>query len=78
MEQNSEKIKTFIANNLLVKVIELKEDDSLFKSGLLSSLDLVSLLDFIEKEFKIVVPPEDVDFDNLDSIIKISSYLKSR
>ena len=39
---------------------DLKEDDDLLTTGLVDSLGMMSLVTFIEDEFGIRVPPEDV------------------
>ena len=68
----------FIENDLLSNSKKIETSGSLFKEGVLSSLDLVALLDFIEKEFGYTVPSEDVDFEHFDSVDAITDYLQTK
>lgn len=74
----TDKLTSFIKNDLKGNTIKLDSNTSLFKEGLLSSLDLVSLLDYIETEFNFTVPSEDVDFNNFDSVSAIARYLLTK
>lgn len=69
---------SFIGKDLKSNSITVDADTSLFKGGVLTSLELVSLLDYIEKEFGISIPSSDVDFDNFDKISSISNYIRSK
>lgn len=54
---------------------KLKADDSLIKAGF-DSMDKASLILEIEEKYNLSIP--DIDFDKLDSINSIVSYLKER
>ena len=53
----------------------LTEDDDLLSAGILDSLGILQMVAFIEKQFGIQVPDEDVVFDNFYSISALSDYL---
>lgn len=75
-----ETLKRFITTELLANRQELNlgPDDNLLISGLIDSLGVMRLVSFIEDNFGIHVPPEDVTIENFQSISILSAYLESR
>lgn len=75
-----EALGTYIREELLDGRIysQLSEDDDLLTTGLVDSLGMMSLVAFIEEEFGIRVPPEDVTIESFSSITAITTYLESR
>ena len=51
-------------------------DDDLLKAGILDSLGILQLVAFIEKQFGLQVPDEDVIFENFFSVSALSNYLQ--
>ena len=49
---------------------------NLFESGLLTSLDVLDLLAFIEHTFKIVVSGDDLGIENFGTIDKLTSFVE--
>lgn len=41
---------------------------NLFEAGVLTSLDVLDLLAFIEKTFKVEIPVDEIDMDNFGSV----------
>ncbi len=68
----------YIGDQLLSGRGVVSEDDDLLGSGLLDSLGIMQLVLFIEKEFAVDVPPEDVTIENFQSVAKIGVYLEGR
>lgn len=50
-------------------------DTDLFETGALDSLGFVELLLYMEQEFGITVPLEEVEFDTFRSVKKIAEFL---
>jgi acyl carrier protein len=75
-----ETLKRFITTELLANRQELNlgPDDNLLISGLIDSLGVMRLVSFIEDNFGIHVPPEDVTIENFQSISILSTYLETR
>lgn len=73
-------LRRYITEELLNDSGELVLDDgdNLLGTGLLDSVAMISLVLFIETEFSIPVPPEDVTIENFLSIDTIASYLTKR
>ncbi len=53
-------------------------NDDLFEAGIVDSAGLISFISFLEIEYKIVIPDEDLLPENFKSIAAISGYLNSR
>ena len=56
----------------------IKEDEDLLSSGLIDSLGILKLVSFMEEEFAMEIPSEDVVYENFHSIESISRYLMDR
>jgi methoxymalonate biosynthesis acyl carrier protein len=75
MEMN-EKIRQFIISNLVVfeDEVEFSDSDNIFERGFVNSLFAMQLLNYVQKEFDIVVDDEDIDianFSSVDNIVKL-------
>lgn len=75
--------KTAITNYIRDEILrgrsgELREDDDLLSSGVLSSLSILQLVAFIEERMGIQIPDEDVVYENFHSIASLSEYLDTR
>jgi acyl carrier protein len=53
-------------------------EDDLFDAGIVDSAGLISFLAYIEKEYHINIPDEDLIPENFKSISAITRYLNSR
>lgn len=67
----------FIKNEIMRnKNAKLNEDEDLLSAGILDSLAILQLVAFIEDQFGIKVPDEDVVFENFQSINALTTYLE--
>ena len=57
---------------------DIKEDEDLLSSGLIDSLGILTLVSFMEEQFAIEIPSEDVVYENFHSIESLSHYLENR
>lgn len=53
----------------------LTEDEDLLSSGILDSLAILQLVAFIDEQFGIEVPDQDVVYENFNSIQSLIGYL---
>jgi acyl carrier protein len=58
--------------------LDLGPDDDLLGSGLVDSLGVMRLIQFIEREFEISVPPEDVTIQHFGKVRAMDAYLRHR
>lgn len=79
MSDSITKIKNFIVENFLFGNAEgLSDDTSFLEEGILDSTGVLELVTFLEEEFSVKVEDEELTPDNLDSINKISAYLRKK
>ena len=73
-----ERLKRYVSEQLLSdRGLAIHDDDDLLDSGI-DSVGMMSLVLFIEEEWQVAVPPEDVVLENFQSIAAIESYLRTR
>ena len=75
-----QKIKGFIESELLgfSDNESLGEDEDILVSAKVDSMGIVRLIGYIEDEFGVKVPPEDMVIENFQSVEKIAEYLQGR
>lgn len=61
-------------NNKIVPGFE----DNLFDAGIVDSAGLISFIAYIEKEYKMTVPDEDLLPENFKSVSVIAKYIRSQ
>lgn len=78
MMGNQEKVATIVSGLTRVPVNELKPDTDIFESRLITSLGLLDLMARIEKEFGIVILPEELIHDYFASIDTIVRFVEMK
>ena len=58
--------------------ITVTSQDDLLTSGIVDSIGIMQLIAFVEKEFDVKVPPEDMTLENFLSIEAIVNYIERR
>lgn len=74
-------MKEILTKYILEEIIadpeeELLEDDDLLNSGLIDSLGIMRLISFMEDEFDLKVPPQDMVIENFISVDAITVYIQ--
>ena len=78
-EINQEILHFLKSQGFLTEKISLKENDSLTETGVIDSIILLQLVDFLESKYKIEIPVEMItpeNFDTLAGIIQLIMILK--
>lgn len=80
MENAKEIVKDYVSRELAdeSKQTTLKEEENLLANGIIDSLGILKLVSFIEQEFDIQVPDEDVTVQNFRSLKDIANYLETK
>ena len=75
-----EKILGFLmsSKDLAIRVNTLAVDQSLIGSGLIDSLAVLDLVEFLESEFAIQLDPEDLTGENFDTIAAMARLVTER
>lgn len=72
------KIIAFIKDEISMEVLDdIDVQEDLLGSGILDSMGMMKLIDFIEKELNTVIPEGDMTVENFMSLERIEAYLKS-
>lgn len=73
------KLLEYLRENCLPKnsAVDLGYDKNLFNAGIVDSAGLISFLCYIEKEFALTIPDEDLLPENFASINSMSAYIRS-
>lgn len=73
-----DRLKRYIDEQLLNgRHTQIADQDDLLESGI-DSVGMMTLVLFIEEEWKVTVPPEDVVLENFQSVANIEAYLRTR
>ena len=79
MEDLKGQIRSFIVDNFLFGDDDGLDDQiSFLDSGIVDSMGILEIVNFISEEFQVTVADEDLLPENLDSIDNISNYLKNK
>ena len=75
-----EKILGFLmsSKDLSIRVNTLAVDQSLIGSGLIDSLAVLDIVEFLENEFAIQLDPEDLTGENFDTIAAMARLVMER
>ncbi|MEM6699831.1 MAG: acyl carrier protein [Bacteroidota bacterium] len=74
-----EKIITYIQTEILQPEDDpITSDEDLLTTGLLDSMAAMRLVGFIEEEFSITIPPEDMVIEHFMTVDNMVEYLENR
>ena len=74
-----EKILDYLRGSVLLNPAdEIPLDRSLLEAGILDSYGIVDLLTFIEGEFGLAIPDEDITKEKMGSIRKMANYIGAK
>lgn len=71
-------ILEFIRDELLEDDVDVDEDTSLFRDQLLDSMNLTSLIVFLEQTFAIKIKAMDIVFENLDTVGHMLAFIERK
>ena len=78
MHQVEQSIMDHIALAAAGSSVTVTRDTALLDSGLLDSINLVSLIQFMEEHFSIKIPDSDIDADLFTSPATLIAYVERR
>lgn len=73
-----EKIKNYIIEASLEDAGKIKEDTMIFDTGLLDSMGLLFLIEFLKEEFDVEVDDEELNPENFESINSIVDFVEGK
>jgi acyl carrier protein len=77
-DSNREIIRNFIKKNLVKKQehLEINDQDNIIENGVVDSLGLIKMVNFLEEKFSLRLGDEDIVPENFESIESISILLE--
>lgn len=78
MEQIQQKIRDYILSEFAFDRKEIAPDEDLLSQGILDSMGVMQLVDFIEANFNIQVTDEDIVPENFRSLETLSNLITRR
>ncbi len=75
-----ERIRNFISQNLLYSTngFTYPDDASFLEQGIIDSLGILQLVEFVQTDFRITVGQEEIVPDNFDSIRKLADFVRRK
>jgi acyl carrier protein len=74
------RIKDFIAANLLFSPdgFSYSDDASFLREGIIDSLGVMELVEFVQKSFGVIVAQNEVTPEHFDSITMLASFIRHK
>lgn len=57
---------------------DLRDDDSLLRTGLISSLGMMELVEWVQETFSLTIDPSEITEQNFDTIQSIARYVTAK
>ena len=73
-----DKIREYIVKSTLANVESISDDTLIFESGLLDSMGLLFLIEFLKDEFDITTNDDELIVENFESINNIVDFIESK
>ena len=79
-EQVLDRTRQYVRDNFLYTRPDypLQEDEPLMEAGVIDSMGVMELLDFIQEEFGVVVEDDEITEENLGTLRAIARYVSSK
>ena len=73
-----DQIVGYLKNTALDPTVAIPLDRSLLEAGILDSYGIVDLVTYLESEFNLAIPDDDVSKEKMGSLRKMASYVARR
>lgn len=68
----------YIEKELVGEALNLTEESDLLSTGLLDSLSIMRLINYVEEEFDVKIPAEEMVIENFMTVGAIKEYISSK
>ena len=72
------KVKEYILKETLSDVKNIEDDTLIFETGLLDSMGLLFLIEYLKEEFGVETQDEELVVENFESINSIVAYVETK
>ena len=76
--ETKHKVREYILGATLSNIESIDDDTLIFESGLLDSMGLLFLIEFLKEEFDITTNDDELIVENFESINNIVGFIKSK
>lgn len=76
--ETKSKVKDYILKSTLADVKSISDDTLIFEEGLLDSMGLLFLIEFLKEEFNVETNDDELIVENFESINNIVSFLERK
>ena len=75
-----ERTRSYLQENFLYMRpdVELKDDDALLQKGVVDSMGVIEVLEFLKEEFGVVIEDEEITEENLGSLSAIAEFVQGK
>ena len=73
-----EEIEQFVRENFIFGEYALTPESSFLEDGILDSTSVLELVSFLEEKFGIVVKPDEINLENMDSLARVEAYVRRK
>jgi len=80
MQEIAQKIRTFVIDNFLFGEADdhFSNDDSFLENGLVDSIGILTLVEFVREEYAITIEDEEIVPDNWDSVSRVAAFIHTK
>lgn len=80
VQEVTQKIRSFVIDNLLFGEADdrFSNDDSFFEKGVVDSMGILTLVEFVKEEYAISIEDEEIVPDNWDSVHRIAAFVQTK
>jgi len=76
--ETKEKVRDYILKSTLANVANIADDTLIFETGLLDSMGLLFLIEFLKEEYGVETKDEELVVENFESINNIVAFVESK
>ena len=73
-----ENLIEFLIENYHINPDGFTKDTSLVTSGIIDSMGIIEVVEFLEKNHKVIIEDEDITTENFDSVTNIVNFINSK
>ena len=79
MQEIAQEVRRFVIENFLFgEDGQFSNDDSFFERGLVDSMGILTLVEFVKQKYGISIEDEEIVPDNWDSVQRIANFIHSK
>lgn len=80
MQKIAQKIRDFVIDNFLFEEADnrFSNDDSFFENGLVDSVGILTLVEFVKEKYAISIEDDEIVPDNWDSVHRIAAFVHTK